>query len=136
MKFVDANIFLRLLARDDMEKVASTEAWFRLVRDGAEEGVTSESVVAEVAHVLASQALYNVPRPEIAGRLEALLALPGLRIDHKSTIVDALDVYVQQPHMNFTDALTVAHARRLGITEILSYDRDFDRVGGITRVEP
>ena len=36
----------------------------------------------------------------------------------------------------FKDALGVAYMERYGITEILSYDADFDRVPGVRRVAP
>ena len=64
-----------------------------------------------------------------------ILALEGLTLPNKPTYYEALDLFVAH-NIDFVDALNVAHMNRLGITEILSFDRDFDRVPNITRVEP
>ena len=47
-----------------------------------------------------------------------------------------LDVYASFPSLDFEDALAVAHMEQLGISRIVSYDRDFDRVAGVRRTEP
>lgn len=119
MKFLDTNIFLRYLVRDDLVKARATRALFQRVRRGAEVGATSEAVVAE-----------------ISARLRPLIALRGVRMSHKRTVLDALNVYAAHSFLDFEDALTVAHSKRLGITEILSYDSDFDRIAGVQRVDP
>jgi predicted nucleic acid-binding protein len=38
--------------------------------------------------------------------------------------------------MQFEDALTVARMERQGMAELISYDRGFDRIAGIRRLEP
>jgi predicted nucleic acid-binding protein len=38
--------------------------------------------------------------------------------------------------MEFEDALMVAHMERQAISELYSYDRDFDQVPGVNRQEP
>ena len=38
--------------------------------------------------------------------------------------------------LDFEDALAVAHMEQLGISRIVSCDRDFDRVAGVRRTEP
>jgi len=38
--------------------------------------------------------------------------------------------------MDFVDALAVAHMEAHGIAEIYSYDRDFDAISTVTRIEP
>ena len=54
----------------------------------------------------------------------------------KRVCIRALDLYAQHPFLDFADALGVAHMEARGISEILSYDRDFDRLPGVARVEP
>jgi predicted nucleic acid-binding protein len=48
----------------------------------------------------------------------------------------ALDVWATYPSLDFEDALLVAHMDEQGVHEIVSYDSDFDRIPGITRIEP
>ncbi|HUK74665.1 MAG TPA: hypothetical protein VLU99_02650, partial [Nitrososphaerales archaeon] len=38
--------------------------------------------------------------------------------------------------LDFDDSTSLVAMRRLGIKEIVSFDRDFDKVPGIERVEP
>ncbi len=75
-------------------------------------------------------------RWDIRERLTPILKLRGLKLQHKRAYRRALDLYVTHPRLDFEDAVAIAHMERLGITTLLSYDRDFDRVPGITRQEP
>lgn len=69
-------------------------------------------------------------------RLRPLLLLPGLRLPDRAVYLDAFDIYETLPRFDFEDAVIVAHMRRQRVGELLSYDRDFDAVPGIRRVEP
>jgi predicted nucleic acid-binding protein len=136
VKFLDTNIFLRYLTQDDSAKSAACLGLFRHIRDGNAVATTCEAVICEVVYVLASRVSYNLPRVDIQARLAPALGLSGLKLSHRSTYLRALDLYVNHPALDFEDALCVAHMERAGISEIESYDRDFDRVPGITRHEP
>jgi len=97
---------------------------------------TSEAVVAEVVYVLASPVMYGTPRSVISSRLGALLSGNSLRLDHKDAVLDALQWYGES-NFHFVDCLCVAHAGREPLTgSIYSYDRGFDRIPGIRRLEP
>jgi len=97
---------------------------------------TSETVVAEVVYVLSSRSLYNLGHEDIAARLRPLLALIGLKLSYKRSCLQALGIYAGNPHLDFEDALSVAHMERQNIEEIISYDTDFDRIPSVRRVEP
>jgi len=58
------------------------------------------------------------------------------KLRDKRTLPRALSVYRTHSFLDFEEALAVAQMERQGITELLSYDRDFDRVPGVARVEP
>jgi predicted nucleic acid-binding protein len=135
MQFVDANIFIRHLTRDDPEKAKACFELFKRAQQNEITLTTSESVIAEVVYVLSSKQLYNLSREEIRAFLYPLLLLKGLRLTHRKTYLRALDLYAVYP-IDFEDALVVAHMERQKIAEVYSYDEDFDRVAGIKRVEP
>ena len=97
--------------------------------------VTSESIIAEITFVLSSKATYGISRPLVATALRPVLANPGLRVDHKRSILRALDTW-ESSNLDFEDCLSVEHVRRAGLDGIYSYDRDFDRVPDIRRLEP
>jgi len=59
-----------------------------------------------------------------------------MRLNRKSIYFRALDIYETYPSLDFEDALSVAHMEFDELVEIVSYDRDFDRVPPVVRVEP
>ncbi len=79
---------------------------------------------------------YRLDHGEIQARLLPILTLRGLKLPHKRVCLRALDLYASSAFLDFEDALAVAHMERRRITEIVSYDRDFDRVAGLRRAEP
>lgn len=137
MRFLDTNVILRFLTRDDAEKGDACLRLFQQVQLGEEELLTCEAVVSEVVYVLSSRrAGYGLSHEAIRSRLVPILTLRGLRLPQKRVYLRALDVYASSPFLDFEDALVVAHMERQGISEIVSYDRDFNRVAGLRRVEP
>ena len=135
MQFVDANILLRYLTRDDPEKAQACLLLFQQAERGEVTLFTTETIIAEIVYVLSSPRLYNLSRPDVRNRLMPLLTLPGLRLPKRSVVLRALELY-ESHNVDFEDALAVAHMEQMGIDEIISYDRDFDRFPQVTRVEP
>jgi predicted nucleic acid-binding protein len=120
---------------DDAAKYADCEALFDRLDNGEEEALISELVVAEVFYVLAGRT-YRRPRDEIAVKLRPLLDFRGLRVENKSLVFQAIDICEAFPSLDFEDCMAVARMHANGVEEIYSYDRGFDRVPGIKRLEP
>lgn len=137
MRFLDTNVILRFLTKDDEEKAQASFELFRRVSLGEEELFTCEAIVAEVVFVLVSRrGPYRLTHEEIRDRLVPILTLRGLRLPQKRIYLAALDLFASASFLDFEDALAIAHMQRQGIGEIVSYDRDFDRISGVQRVEP
>lgn len=138
MTFLDANVFLRFLTRDDEVKAEACRGLMLQLDAGDVEATTSESVLAEVAYVLSARSGvgYALSPAEVAARLKPLLSMPGLKLANKRSYQHALDLYAAHPFLDFEDALTVAHVARQRLSSVTSYDRDFDRVEGVNRQEP
>ncbi len=134
-QFVDTNVFIRLLARDDPEKTRRCLELFKRAERGEVSLVTSESVVAEVVYVLSSPSLYHLSRDEVARLLRPILLLRGLKLEHKGSFFTALDLY-ESSNLDFEDCLSVAHLQRARLAGIYSYDRGFDQVPSMERLEP
>ena len=135
MQFIDANLFIRFLTRDDPEKA---QACFELFQKAKKREIlltTSESVMAEVVYVLSSKQLYHLLREQIRALLYPLLSLPGLKLTHRKMYLRALDLYAAYP-IDIEDALIMAQMERQRVTEVYSYDRDFDHLPEVTRLEP
>ena len=97
---------------------------------------TSEAVLVEVVYVLSSGRLYDLPRDRIRALLAGVLSLRGLHIPGKRRYLEALDLYADRASLSFVDALTAAQVRRLPDATLVSFDRAFDRIEGLTRREP
>ncbi|CAN5130136.1 hypothetical protein BH23CHL1_BH23CHL1_11440 [soil metagenome] len=136
MTFVDTNVFLRALTRDDPVRADATEAFIRKLADGSARATTSEIVIAEIVYILSSSRWFQMPAPQVAALLEPLFSLTGLQIQGKERIKHALDLYAAYPFLDFEDALIIVHLEQSGSDELMSYDRHFDRVPGVQRIEP
>jgi uncharacterized protein len=136
MRFLDTNIFLRYLTRDDPVKAAACYALFQRLQQGSEQAITSEAIITEVVYVLSARSHYNLGAADIRARLAPILNLRGLRLAHKRMYLRALDLYATYPALDFEDVLTISQMERQGMTELYSYDTDFDGISGVTRIEP
>jgi uncharacterized protein len=140
MRFADTNIFLAYLVKpvseSDQQKSDACRALFQRVIAGEEEITTSESVLAEIVYVLGSPRQYRLPPQDIVSRLKPIIALSGLKIANKRTYLRALDIFAAHPQLDFEDAVSTAIVERMNPAELYSYDRDFDRVDEVTRIEP
>lgn len=134
-EFVGSNIFVRFLTGDDPQKYARCVALFQRTQRSEVQLVASESVIAEVTYVLSSRSLYRIPRETVAVALRTLLADPAFRLDHNETVLDALSLW-QDSNLDFADCISAGHVRRLELDGVYSYDRDFDRIPSVRRLEP
>ena len=137
MKFLDTNVILRYLTRDDTDKAEACYQLFQRVNSGEEILITCESIIAEVEYVLRSpRAGYSLNRDEISARLVPILMLRGLRLHQKQLYINALNIFASSTSFDFEDAIAIAHMQHHDINEIVSYDKDFDSFPGVERLEP
>ena len=135
MHFIDTNIFIRYLTKDDPDKA---QACFELFKQAATNQITLttiEAVITEVVYVLSSKRTYNLARDEIRARLYPLLSVQGLQLPQRKTYLRALDLYTVH-QIDFEDALIVARMEQQKVNDLYSYDQGFDKISGITRHEP
>ena len=135
MYFVDTNIFVRYLTKDDPVKAYACLELFKQAERNETLLFTSETVIAEIAYVLSSPRLYGLTHAQIRERLVPLLTLSGLKMPDKTLCLRALEVYAAHA-VDFEDALAVAHMERQQIAAIYTYDRDYDKISAVQRIEP
>ena len=85
--------------------------------------------------VFTLQRTYQVPRAQIREMLRDVLSLPGIQLAGKGLCLAALDLFVEC-NLSYADAFHVAYLRSRGLAEIYSWDRAFDRIEGVVRLEP
>jgi len=132
-KFIDTNIFLRYLTKDDPVKYERCRELFKKAVEGKITLATSGTIIAELIWTLLSY--YKVPKADVIEKISIIVATGGLYIPDKDIITDALVLYGRQ-NIDYIDAYNAVFMRYHKIHEIYSYDKDFDKVEGIRREEP
>ncbi len=90
-KFIDTNIFLRYLTRDDPSKYDKFKSLFKKAIEGKTALVTSGMVVAELIWTLSSY--YRVPKADIIEKISIIVSTESLYIPDRDIIADALVFY-------------------------------------------
>ncbi|MBI2431023.1 MAG: PIN domain-containing protein [Candidatus Levybacteria bacterium] len=132
-RFLDTNILIRYFTKDDEAKARQALALLQRVERGEEQIQTSTIVIFETVYVLRS--IYHVPKPKIRELVGNLIRLRGLHLPGKYLCLDVLDLFVER-NISFADAYNALYMRAQEIPEIYSWDTDFDKLEGITRIEP
>jgi predicted nucleic acid-binding protein len=132
--FVDTNIFLRYLTQDP-QRYKACLALFKQAEQNEVHLITSEAIIAETVFVLSSPKHYKHSRQQIQLALSRLLLLLGLKVPNRNLYLRALAFYTKNG-LDFEDCLTIAYMEQSGVSQIYSYDRDFDAISGIHRIEP
>ena len=131
--FLDTNILLRYLTRDDEQKAQRALNLLIRVERGEEKIITSSLVIFETVFTL--QSFYKVHRERIKELLLPIISLRGLQLPGKNIYYQAFDLYIGN-NISFADAYNAAYILAEGIPNIYSWDTDFDRIEGIIRLEP
>ncbi len=129
---LDANIFLHAVGGDPVLRPACQ----RVVADLAAGRLTGEAsslMIEEVVHVRHRR---SGDRALAAGDGRAAAALLVLHSVGEEEVHAALEAFTDHQRMEARDAIHVAIARRHGLTTILSTDRAFDGIDGLSRVDP
>ncbi len=78
---------------------------------------------------------YKHPKAEICANVLPLLTLPGVVLPGKERFRRVFDYYVDL-NISFADAYHAVVMEDEGITDIVTFDQEFDWVPHIRRVEP
>ena len=131
--FVDTNIFLRYLTKDDPSKYEKCREMFKKAMKGEIAITTSGMVIAELVWTLLSY--YKVPKAEVVEKVTVIVGTKNLSIPDKHIVADALVVYARK-NIDFIDAYNAVFMRYHDLREIYSYDEDFELMEDIQRREP
>jgi predicted nucleic acid-binding protein len=131
--FLDTNILLRYLTRDDERKAQKALDLLTRIEQGQEKVITSSLVIFETVFTL--QKFYGVPRQQIKELLLPIITLRGLQLRDKHVYQQAFDLYISK-NISFADAYNAAYMTTEHISTIYSWDTDFDKIDDINRLEP
>ena len=127
--FVDTNVLIRHLTGDPPEMAERATRFLST----ADELLLPDLIVAEVVYVLES--FYEVPRDRVAELVRSIVAFEPIRTLDAALLLRTIEVY-EKHRVDFADAYLVANAEASGVEEIASFNRTFDRVNSVSRIEP
>lgn len=133
MKLLDTNILLRWILEDDKKKADAFAVLLKEASKGKETLYISDMTIAEIVWVLESN--YDFPNQAISQTVRNLLSSQSLQFENQERLFDAIAIY-EDHNIDFIDAYLSAVVKEKKVKGIFSYDRDFDRVPGIRRIEP
>jgi hypothetical protein len=131
--FIDTSIFMYAAGRPGPEQQACSHYLLGLSDGQIGPHAINAELLQEVMHRYRSIARLEDARDV----LSRVLALPiAVFPVHESTIRLAWAQIESHPRLSTRDAVHVATMQEVGMTEIVSYDSDFDVVPWITRMTP
>lgn len=123
--FVDTNIILRFLLRDDESLYIKARRIFEAAEKKKFSLWATDVVILELVWTLKS--FYNYDRFVIREKVEEIIALPNFDLLNKKLILEALQDFANK-NIDFADAYNFQLANREG-KGILSFDSDFKKLG-------
>ena len=118
--FVDANVFLRFLTKDDPKKALAVRRLFERALKGEIVLCTNELVIAEIVWTLESY--YKIQKSEVHDKLQILLQSDGLKIENGGLLSHAL-AYYKDLNVDFIDAYNAVWAQKRSMKKMVTYDR-------------
>ena len=131
--FVDTNIFLRFLTRDQEKQFQACRRLFVRAKQGKIKLTTSALVVFELIWTITSY--YQESKESVIEKMMSILDFPNLAIEHEELFLESLLLW-QQQNTEFNDAFNYMLAKRKKIRDIYSFDKHFDTFPQVTRQEP
>lgn len=133
LPFVDTNIFLRHLRGDHADFSPRATALLQRIEQGALKVRTAETVIFETVFTLERR--YKQSKEAIQETFLPLIELPGIELPGKRRFRQVFRYYIEK-NISFADAYHAVLVESLRLTQIISFDRDFNRVPTVQRVEP
>lgn len=131
--FVDTNVVPRLVTADHKAEHLRCKRLFEQAKEGQRQLVTSSLVIFELVWTLGSY--YNLSKKEISEIALGLLNFNNLHIEHRDIFYESLLIW-SHTNVDFNDAFNYTWARKKKVSNIYSYDKHFDRLPEIKRLEP
>ncbi|MBI3289768.1 PIN domain-containing protein [Candidatus Microgenomates bacterium] len=130
--FLDTNILLRHLLQDHIEHSPKATGYLTKIERGEARVRISEIVIFETVFTL--ERTYKQPKAKIRDILLPLIQLPGIKLPNKRRFKEIFKLYVEL-NLPFADAYHAVLMKKLKLITIATFDKDFDRISGIKRLE-
>lgn len=125
---VDTDTLIRFLTIDDEHKFKRVNKFFKTHENLELTDVT----LAEIYWTLSS--FYKYPKGKIIAGFRILLELNWFKCDF--LVINKTLLILEENNISFIDAYISAYSQVKNDSKIVSFDKGYDRVKGIKRVEP
>ena len=129
--WLDANALISLVAGPANSNHDRAVNVLRRVADGELEVILTVPVVFEVAWFLEHRLDWS--RSRCADQLRSILGARGV-ILLDPALMPTVDLFAAMQRLDFVDAYVGACALTIGPAAVVSFDRDLDRIVGVTRI--
>lgn len=129
--YVDTNVLVRFIVGEPPDLFEKSVTLMKAVEEGDVTLRVDEIIAAEVVWVLKS--VYKFTPQEIGAAFLEILSQDGIQVP--DVIISALALFGSQG-VSFGDALLAARMQQSGVMRVFSFDRHFDRIASVERLEP
>ena len=131
--FIDANVPIYAAGREHPYKGPCAQI-LRTVAEAPQSFVTDSEVLQEMMHRYLASGRWTLGREVVRAFAEAMNG----RIEpvHAEDVILATELADLHPGVSARDLVHAAVMKRLNVDLIISADTDFDRLGGINRLDP
>ena len=127
-KFVDTNIFIEILMRNGPK----SDRALKLLESGNPLWTTILAI-AEIEWVLRDW--FALPKEQVVDYLKRILSYQSVEIAERRRLVAAVALY-EKEHIDWTDCYSLVIISEKKQSDLYSFDKDFDKIPGINRLEP
>ena len=133
LPILDTNVILRHLLGDDAQQSPRSTALLMQIEQGSLRVRVTDIVIFETVFTLHRR--YHLAKKDIAAAVLPLLQLRGIVLPGKRQYEEVFRLFIDL-NLPFADAYHAVFAERIGERQVISFDRHFDLIPGIERVEP
>ena len=133
MPILDTNVILRHLLQDSIEHSPRATAFMARLQRGEVRVEMPATVVFEAVYIL--EGFYRQRRDTVRNLVAPLLQWRNISISERDALRRAFDFYVEH-NLSFADCYHAALAEKADPPQIVSFDRGFNRIRTIERIEP
>jgi len=125
--FLDTNIFLRAIVKEDKKSFSECHTFLRLIEKKKIQAFTANIILAEIVWTLGSY--YKFSRREILTTLRGIQSIKGLAMIDKHNLSVTLEMF-EKSSVKYVDCLISSLPMILAQkSTVISYDNDFDKLG-------
>lgn len=129
--FIDSNVFLRFLTRDDEPMYIDCKKFLELIKDGKLRPYISNIIILEIIFVLTK--IYKFPKSKVLEDVKLLLRLRNLTLIEGTETKKALKLF-KKHNIKYQDCLIASQIPET--IRLVTYDKDFDKIKEIKRATP